>query len=60
MDTRRYHRTTHEAFPHGAEYGCAIERPNNAARRRRIIFGLYVIALLLLWTWAAQNAYALP
>lgn len=27
MNTRRYPRTLNEAFPHGAEYGCAIERP---------------------------------
>ena len=27
MNTRRYPRTSAEAFPIGPEYGCAIERP---------------------------------
>lgn len=26
-NTRRFSRTLNEAFPYGAEYGCAIERP---------------------------------
>ena len=27
MNTRKYPRTSAEAFPFGPEYGCAIERP---------------------------------
>ena len=27
MNTRKYPRSTMEAFPNTAEYGCAIERP---------------------------------
>ena len=27
MNARKYPRTMAEAFPRGAEYGCAIERP---------------------------------
>jgi len=43
MNTRRYPRTLAEAFPHGPEYGCAIERP--APRRTRL--GLLVCLLLV-------------
>jgi len=43
MNTRRYPRTLAEAFPHGPEYGCAIERP--APRRTRL--GLLVCVLLV-------------
>lgn len=32
MNTRKYPRTLNEAFPHGAEYGCAIERPTRSGR----------------------------
>jgi len=42
-NTRRYPRTLAEAFPHGPEYGCAIERP--APRRTRL--GVLVCVLLV-------------
>lgn len=32
MNTRRYPRSLNEAFPHGAEYGAAIERPRTGHR----------------------------
>jgi len=43
-------RTTAEAFPTGAEYGCAIERPSRghrAANWAMVAAFLYLVALLI-------------
>lgn len=49
MNTRRYPRTLSEAFPHGAEYGCAIERPAPNRYPRFVWAGIVVLVLLALW-----------
>ena len=54
--TRRYPRTTQEAFHHTAEYGCAIERPlplfartpvASAAIAIVLIFALLILAAVV-------------
>lgn len=41
---RKYHRTMHQAFPYGADYGCALY----ATRRSRIEVAVSVLV------WAAM------
>lgn len=41
---RKYHRTMHQAFPYGADYGCAIQ----ATRRSRVEVAISSLA------WAAM------
>ena len=51
MNTRRYPRSSAEAFPIGPEYGCAIERPRPYPRTLWITMTVAVVylgALLLL------------
>ncbi len=50
MNTRRYPRTMAEAFPHGPEYGCAIERPAPNRAPRLLWAGLIALVLLALWS----------
>lgn len=50
MNTRRYSRTLNEAFPFGAEYGCAIERPAPNRAPRLLWAGIIALALLALWS----------
>lgn len=46
INTRRYPRTTAEAFPHTADYACAIERPMDHADR--VVFkGALAVAVVL-------------
>ena len=51
MNTRRFPRTSAEAFPRGAEYGCAIERPSTGHRVSywTMAFALVYLAALLIW-----------
>lgn len=54
MNTRRYSRSMAEAFPYGAEYGCAIEKPSRryrAAGWAMVGAFVYVIGLLV---WEAM------
>ena len=41
---RKYHRTMHQAFPHGPDYGCALY----ATRRSRLEVAVSAVA------WAAM------
>ena len=51
MNTRRYPRSSAEAFPIGPEYGCAIERPRPYPRTLWVTMAVAVAYLgaLLLW-----------
>ena len=49
-NTRRYPRSLAEAFPHGPEYGCAIERPAPNRVPRLLWAGIIALALLALWS----------
>ena len=52
MNTRRYPRTTAEAFPIGPEYGCAIERPASTGHRAAgwaMVAAVVYLAGLLIW-----------
>lgn len=51
MNTRRYPRSLNEAFPHGAEYGAAIERPRTGHRVAywTMAFAVVYLAGLLIW-----------
>jgi len=56
MNTRRYPRTTNEAFTRTAEYGCAIERPCNSGDRAVAIAlagaAVYIVVYMLV-EWLA-------
>lgn len=57
MNTRRYPRTLAEAFPHGAEYGCAIEKPVTTGERIldvafAVFIGFCLAAALVSW-WSS-------
>lgn len=60
MNTRRYHRTLDQAFPFGAECGCAIQGYSGLPRRLEklrdvglaVIVGVVIAAVLVQW-WAA-------
>lgn len=57
MNTRRYPRTMDEAFPHGAEYGCAIERPETDGERMAgvvlaVLIGIGLACALVHW-WSS-------
>ncbi len=56
MNTRRYPRSTLEAFPRTAEYGAAIERPYHKGDRAvaiaLICAAVYLIGLAI-WEWLA-------
>lgn len=56
MNTRRYPRSTMEAFPRTAEYGAAIERPYHRGDRA-VAFALAFAAVYLIglaiWEWLA-------
>ena len=43
MSTRKYPRTTNEAFRHTAAYGCAIERPPE--KRWQVLVGCVVLGV---------------
>lgn len=51
MNARKFARTTNEAFPHGAEYGCAIERPSprlaDTVAKWLMYFAAFYIAVIL-------------
>jgi hypothetical protein len=51
MNTRKYPRTSAEAFPTGPEYGCAIEKPSNGHRAAywTIAFGLVYVIAWVVW-----------
>jgi len=49
-NTRRFSRTLNEAFPYGAEYGCAIERPAPNRYPRLLWAGLAALVLLAIWS----------
>ena len=51
MNTRKYPRTSAEAFPRGPEYGAAIERPRPYPRTLWVTMAVAVAYLgaLLLW-----------
>jgi hypothetical protein len=42
MQTRKYPRKLNEAFPYGARYGCAIEKP-----RRNEIYADYLLSIAI-------------
>lgn len=48
MNTRRYPRTLHEAFPFGPTYGAAVERPMPVSRKPGVIAALLCVVLLLI------------
>lgn len=57
MNTRKYPRTMDEAFPHGAEYGCAIERPETSGEKLAgialaIVIGVCLSGVLVQW-WSS-------
>ena len=57
MNTRKYPRTLAEAFPHGPEYGCALERPETAGEKMAgvvlaIMIGIGLACALVNW-WAS-------
>ena len=57
MNTRKYPRTMDEAFPHGAEYGCAIERPETSGEKLAgivlaIVIGICLSGVLVQW-WSS-------
>lgn len=57
MNTRRYPRTLREAFPFGAEYGAAIERPARTPEIvadivLAVVIGIGFAALLVHW-WSS-------
>lgn len=47
MQTRTYPRTTNEAFPKTAAYGCAIERPRKSDRTVNWTLCLAALAIVL-------------
>lgn len=51
MNSRRYPRSTMQAFPHTAEYGAAIERPSRGHRVAywTMAFAVVYLAGLLIW-----------
>lgn len=54
MNTRRYPRSTAEAFPTGPQYGCAIEKPYHswepaAGYALAIVIGVSLAAALVKW-----------
>lgn len=54
MNTRRYPRTTNEAFQRTAEYGCAIERPlttGDKAVTVACIFAALYLAVFFISEW---------
>ena len=57
VNTRKYSRTMDQAFPFGAKYGCAIERPQTDGERMAglvlaVVIGVCLAAALVHW-WAA-------
>ena len=50
--TRRFPRTLNEAFPQGAEYGCAITHYRNHMSRLNLWILLCSGALVLTWLFA--------
>ena len=53
MNSRRYPRTLNEAFPRGAEYGCAIEKPRPVADvSLAVVIGIALALALIAW-WTA-------
>ena len=57
MNTRKFSRTMNEAFPHGVDYGCAIERRDTAGDRMAgivlaVVIGIAGAAALVRW-WSA-------
>ena len=47
MNTRRFPRTMDEAFPRGAQYGCAIEKPVTTGERvADVVFAAFIGACL--------------
>jgi len=56
MNTRRYPRTTNEAFMNTPEYGCAIERPYHRGDRAVAIalaFAAVYLICMAVWEWLA-------
>lgn len=47
--TKRFARTTGEAFPDSAEYGAAVEKPAPRFRILLVELTLFVAALWLIW-----------
>ena len=57
MNSRKYPRTLAEAFPRGAEYGCAIEKPATTGERvidaaLAVFIGVCLAAALVSW-WSS-------
>ncbi len=57
LNTRRFPRTLDEAFPRGASYGCAVERPEPTGERLAgvvlaLTIGIGLAALLAAW-WSS-------
>lgn len=53
MNTRKFPRTSAEAFPTGAEYGAAIEKPSTGHRAAYWTMGFAIVYLigLAVWEW---------
>lgn len=49
MNTRRYPRTLNEAFPHGVDYGCAIDRPETSGEKLAGVALAVAISAGLAW-----------
>lgn len=57
LNTRRFPRTLDQAFPFGADYGCAITRPDTrrewlAGVLLAIVIGVLLAAALVSW-WSS-------
>lgn len=56
MNTRCFHRTMRDAFPFGAEYGCAIERPRQG-RAANVAAALLLAASFALLFWVGSPVW---
>lgn len=57
MNSRKFPRTMDEAFPHGPQYGCAIEKPVTTGERITdaafaAFIGICLAAALVSW-WSS-------
>ena len=47
MKIHKYHRTLNEAFPFGAHYGCAIEKPHPKNHKGIVLVAAFCIILMV-------------
>jgi hypothetical protein len=47
MNTRSYPRTLNEAFPHTADYACAVERPREIDWQDRVVLWACIVAFVV-------------